>query len=242
MIFNPQFVSAPKVIVALDFDNLTRLRELLAVLSPLDCGLKVGHQLFINFGPQIIHSLVASGFRVFLDLKFHDIPHTVYQAVKAATQHNVWMINIHALGGAKMMQAAKQAILDSIHQPLLIGVTILTSHDLASINELGLKLDINHHVLNLAQLCYKNNLDGVVCSSLESQLIKKHTATSFLTIAPGIRLSNNTIDDQTRIATPEFAIQNQVDYLVIGRPITNANNPKQILEQINYNIRKTINA
>lgn len=219
------------IIVALDFDNEVEVLNLITKIDPNSCKLKVGNELFTACGAKIVEKLVISGFDVFLDLKYHDIPNTVYRASKTAANLGVWMLNVHASGGEEMLNMAKEAINESIHKPLLIAVTILTSLDQFQIENIGLNINLQDYVLNLAKLSYKCGLDGVVCSALEANIIKQNIANDFLTISPGIRL-NDLDDDQKRTMHPITAIQNGVDYLVIGRPITKAKNPNQIIQQI----------
>lgn len=220
------------VIVALDYDNEIDAINLVNKLDPKLCKLKVGKELFTSSGPRFVEKLVQSGYKVFLDLKFHDIPHTVYKACKAASNLGVWMIDVHASGGAKMLEMARNAINEGEHKPLLIAITVLTSMDQHSLLEIGVNTDINKHIINLAKLSYNAGLDGVVCSPHEAQLIKKNTNDSFLAITPGIRLTTEKVDDQMRIMTPKLAKANFADYLVIGRPITKAADPLAELTNI----------
>lgn len=225
-----------KVIVALDFNNLIEVQNFVANLDPQQCRLKVGKELFTAYGPQIVKELHALGFEVFLDLKFHDIPNTVYKAIRVAADLGVWMVNVHASGGREMLQKARQAVVDSTHKPLLIAVTILTSLSSEAVAEIGYQLPLQEQAIHLAKLSYECGLDGVVCSAQEANLIKSATAAKFLTITPGIRLSADKTDDQTRIMTPLNAVNNGADYLVIGRPITQADSPQQVLAQINASL------
>ena len=227
-----------KIIVALDFNDYEKLESFVSKISPEECRLKVGKELFTAFGPQVVHDLQAQGFEIFLDLKFHDIPNTVYGAIRAAADLGVWMVNVHISGGREMLNAARQAILDSSNtKPLLIGVTVLTSLSQAELHEVGVVVALPVQVQNLAKLAYECGLDGVVCSAQEANLIKQITHHDFLTVTPGIRLTKEKIDDQTRIMTPEQAIANGADYLVIGRPITQTINPSAVLQQINLQIK-----
>lgn len=225
-----------KIIVALDFNDRNTLDTFVASISPQECRLKVGKELFTIYGPEIVRSLQARGFEIFLDLKFHDIPNTVYRAIQAAANLGVWMVNVHASGGREMLTAARQAIDDSTHKPLLIAVTILTSLSQDAINEIGFQRPLAEQAQHLARLSYQCGIDGVVCSAQEAALIKQVTSPNFLTVTPGIRLSVDKIDDQTRIMTPSTALANGADYLVIGRPITQAEYPAQVLEQINSSL------
>lgn len=225
-----------KIIIALDFNNIEEVLTFVDTVSSNECRLKVGKELFTAYGPQIIKELHKKGFEVFLDLKFHDIPNTVYKAIKVAANLGVWMVNVHASGGREMMEKARQAVEESTHKPLLIAVTILTSLSQEAVAEIGYSKHLTEQALHLAKLSYECNLDGVVCSAHEASLIKSNTSNSFLTITPGIRLLDSKTDDQTRIMTPQNAIANGADYLVIGRPITQAKNPSEVLQNINQNI------
>ncbi|MFN8769901.1 MAG: orotidine-5'-phosphate decarboxylase [Neisseriaceae bacterium] len=221
------------IIVALDYNNEHDVMNFVAKIDPSLCRLKVGKELFTSCGPKLVEKLVISGYDVFLDLKFHDIPNTVYKACKAASQLGIWMLNVHISGGSEMLKSAKQAIDESLNKPLLIGVTVLTSHGQEVLHEIGIHDNLESHVVKLAKLAFNNQLDGVVCSALESKIIKANTADTFLTITPGIRLTTNKTDDQTRIVTPKQAlVDHKVDYMVIGRPITQAEDPYTVLNEI----------
>lgn len=226
-----------KVIIALDFSERQQVLDLVSRLDPQECRLKVGKELFTSYGPQIVRDLQALGFEIFLDLKFHDIPNTVYKAIRAAADLGVWMVNVHASGGRTMLIQARQAINDSQNKPLLIAVTILTSLSASEVAEIGYGHDVANQVKHLARLSYECGLDGVVCSAQEANIIKSVTAPEFLTVTPGIRLADATKDDQTRVMTPEAAVANGADYLVIGRPITQADNPLAVLQEINFSLR-----
>ena len=221
-----------KVIVALDYADAASTLNLVNQLDPALCKLKVGKELFTAAGPQLVEKLIAKNFQVFLDLKFHDIPNTVKNACQAASNLGVWMINVHASGGSAMMQAALEGVNKSKHQPYLIAVTVLTSMNQASLNEIGIETSVENHVLKLAKLTENAGLHGVVCSALETQLLKKHLADDFLLITPGIRPASANLDDQSRVLTPSQALQMGASYLVIGRPITQADNPLKALEAI----------
>jgi len=225
-----------KVIVALDFNNIEEVRKFVSVINPKECRLKVGKELFTAYGPAIVIELQKLGFEIFLDLKFHDIPNTVYKAIKVAASLGVWMVNVHASGGKEMLLAARKAVDESAHKPLLIAVTVLTSLSNEAVKEVGYSLDAASQALHLAELSYKCGIDGVVCAAQEANLIKQKTAANFLTVTPGIRLASNKVDDQTRIMTPIAAINNGADYLVIGRPITQSGNSLQTLNEINQSI------
>ncbi|MBX9868026.1 MAG: orotidine-5'-phosphate decarboxylase [Burkholderiales bacterium] len=229
-------MTTSKIIVALDFNDLGQVLHFVEQIQPSECRLKVGKELFTAYGPQIVRELHARGFEVFLDLKFHDIPNTVYKAIRVAADLGVWMVNVHASGGREMLVKARQAIQDSQHKPLLIAVTILTSLSDAEVAEIGYSRSLTEQTLYLAQLSYACGIDGVVCSAHEAAAIKQVTNAKFLTVTPGIRLIADKTDDQTRIMTPVQAIANGADYLVIGRPITQADVPAATLRTINQSI------
>jgi orotidine-5'-phosphate decarboxylase len=233
--------SDSKIIVALDFSTEAEALEIVRNLDPFLCKLKIGKELFTATGPKFIEKLAVGGYQVFLDLKFHDIPNTVYKACKAACNTGAWMVNVHASGGLKMLEAAKKGIEDSKCKTLLTAVTVLTSMDQNDLRSIGVNLDINDQIVNLAKLSFSANLDGVICSANEAKLIKDNTSSSFLTVTPGIRLKKLNMDDQQRVMTPELAIKNLADYLVIGRPITQAVNPKQTILEIITSINQAAN-
>ena len=218
------------VIVALDLEHTLAI-DLAKKLDPEDCRLKVGNQLFTSAGPKVIEELSTLGFDVFLDLKFHDIPNTVAQSVKVASSLGVWMLNIHASGGSIMMNAAKEATSELLKPPLIIGVTMLTSLSEKDVNEIGIQ-GISNQALSLASLAKKNSLDGVVCSVNEVRRIKELLGKDFITVTPGIRSSDSLKDDQSRVSNARNAIENGSDYLVIGRPITQSDNPMKSLDSI----------
>lgn len=226
-----------KVIVALDFADSTNALNLVNQLDPSLCKLKVGKELFTAAGPQLVEKLIAKNFQVFLDLKFHDIPNTVAKACKAASDLGVWMLNVHASGGLEMMQAAKQAVDDSASQPLLIAVTVLTSMNEAQFSLIGINGKIQEHVLRLAKLTKQAGLDGVVCSAGETAELKAELGANFCLVTPGIRPANASLDDQKRVASPVDAIKMGSHYLVIGRPITQATNPIEVLIGIDKEIQ-----
>ena len=220
-----------KFIVALDFDNQFEALTLVDQLSPSQCALKIGSAMYTHLGPAFVHALVAREYRVFLDLKFHDIPNTVARACAVAADLGVWMLNVHASGGLPMMQAARKA-LDSygVDRPLLIAVTVLTSmteHDLLAI---GIDRAMQAHVCQLALLAQKADLDGVVSSALEVPAIKAACGKKFLTITPGIRMFGDNTDDQARIVTPLMAVNAGSDYIVVGRPISQAKSPADAIK------------
>lgn len=224
----------PRIIVALDFSSAEDALRLVGRLEPRLCRLKVGKELFTAAGPHLVEKLMLKGFDIFLDLKFHDIPNTVANACKAAANLGVWMINVHALGGRKMLMAAREAIAEGSTK--LIAVTLLTSMDQNDLTDIGLQGNPEQIVERLAQLANNCALDGVVCSALEAANLRQHFGKNFCLVTPGIRPFNNHTDDQKRITTPLQAIQNGANYLVIGRPITQANNPLLMCQQLNSEI------
>jgi orotidine-5'-phosphate decarboxylase len=229
-------VEGPRIIVALDFSSADEALSLVKTLDPATCRVKVGKELFTRAGPAFVEQLHGLGFEVFLDLKFHDIPNTVAKACRAAADLGVWMVNVHALGGRRMMEAAREAIESSNHQPLLIAVTILTSMGEEDLQEIGLPVDPEANVLRLAQLAESSGLDGVVCSPREVAALRETVGDSFALVTPGVRPAGVSTDDQKRVTTPEDAIRAGSSYLVIGRPITQAENPRTALENINLAI------
>jgi len=225
-------VSSP-IIVALDYDNAEAALAMAEKLDPSLCRVKVGKELFTVAGPRLVRDLVARGFQVFLDLKFHDIPNTVASAVKAAAELGVWMVNVHAGGGARMMQAAAEALRPyGDRKPLLIGVTVLTSTAPEELAAVGVTRALDEQVLALATLAKGCDLDGVVCSAREAQALRRQCGADFALVTPGIRPAGAATDDQRRIVTPAQALEWGADYLVIGRPITAAVDPMAALQQI----------
>ena len=229
----------PKVLIALDFANPDAALNFVQTLDNRVCRLKVGKELFAVAGPEFVKNLVSQGFDVFLDLKYHDIPNTVAKAVQAAARMGVWMVNVHALGGRKMMQAAQQALAemsDIKQKPLLIAVTILTSMEQQDLEEIGLQGSPQDNVLRLASLAKDSGLDGVVCSAQEAEVLRKTVGNNFCLVTPGIRPEGSDTNDQKRIMTPAMAMKAGSSYLVVGRPITQSNQPLQVLEQINLSL------
>ncbi|MDR9437841.1 MAG: orotidine-5'-phosphate decarboxylase [Thiohalophilus sp.] len=220
------------VIVALDYANARDALAFADNVSPERCRLKVGKELFTAEGPQLVRELVARDFEVFLDLKFHDIPNTVAKACAAAAELGVWMLNVHTLGGSKMMTAARDAVAQSSSKPLLIGVTILTSMGAEDLQEVGLSGEPMANVEKLATLAANSGLDGVVCSPREVSSLRQKLPENFQLVTPGIRPAGSASGDQTRIMTPAEAIGAGSNYLVIGRPITQAEDPMQALTMI----------
>jgi orotidine-5'-phosphate decarboxylase len=222
----------PKLIIAFDFSRQKDAINLLDQLNPELCAVKVGSEMFTLFGSDFIRLVVKRGFRVFLDLKFHDIPNTVAQACRASADLGVWMLNVHALGGLRMMEASREALAVFKERPLLIAVTVLTSMDTEDLSSIGLQSSLKNHVRELALLALQAGLDGVVCSACEVPMVKTDCGRSFLAITPGIRLADNAVDDQSRIMTPKQAIDMGSDFLVIGRPITRSPKPLQTIHDI----------
>ena len=230
-------MSDAKVVVALDFDNKQDALAFVDKIQPSDCRLKVGKEMFTYFGPEFVKELVDRGFDVFLDLKFHDIPNTVAKAVTAAAELGVWMVNVHASGGLKMMQKAKEALKQyGDKAPLLIAVTVLTSMEESDLKTLGIDKTPAEQVDYLAKLTKQAGLDGVVCSAWEAESLKQTLGQDFKLVTPGIRPTGASVNDQKRIMTPEQAVGVGVDYLVIGRPITKAEDPHAVLQQINESL------
>ena len=247
-----------KIIVALDYADSGSAMHLVNQLDPALCKLKVGKELFTAAGPQFVEQLIAKNFKVFLDLKFHDIPTTVKKACQAASNMGVWMLNVHASGGASMMHAAAEGVdigsqssIDNVNQkPILIAVTVLTSMNQSNLNEIGITDTVENQVLKLAKLTQQAGLQGVVCSALEVQLLKQQLPNDFLLVTPGIRLASATnnmmldnivSDDQSRVLSPAQALNMGASYLVIGRPITQAPNPFEVLIAIHDEIANNIN-
>lgn len=226
-------MSNPRIIVALDYADARDAVALAARLDPAQCRLKVGKELFTAAGPALIETLVQRGFAVFLDLKYHDIPNTVASACRAAAGLGVWMLNVHATGGRAMMQAAREALATQRQPPMLIAVTLLTSMGESDLADMGMHGSPAEVVLRLARLAQGCGLDGVVCSALEAQMLKKACGRDFCLVTPGIRPAQAGQDDQKRIMTPQAAMANGADYLVIGRPITQAADPLAALLEIN---------
>ena len=222
-----------RIIVALDFSSEQKVLDFIAQLEPSMCKLKVGKELFTLAGPTLVRQLIDKGFDVFLDLKFHDIPNTVARACKVAAEMGVWMVNVHALGGRNMLLAAREALEGHANRPLLIAVTILTSMGQQDLEEIGLRGDPEDNVLRLAGLTQEAGLDGVVCSSREVRSLRQAQGEAFTLVTPGIRPAGSDAGDQKRIMTPTAAIQAGSNYLVIGRPITQARDPVQTLLTIN---------
>ena len=227
------------VVVALDYNNRDSALAFVDRIDPRDCRLKVGKEMFTLFGPQLVRDLQQRGFDVFLDLKFHDIPNTTAHAVAAAADLGVWMVNVHASGGARMMTAAREALVPyGKDAPLLIAVTVLTSMEASDLLDLGVTLSPAEHAERLARLTQNCGLDGVVCSAQEAVRFKAELGQHFKLVTPGIRPQGSDVGDQRRIMTPEQALAAGVDYMVIGRPVTQSADPAQTLKAINASLRK----
>jgi len=230
--------SDPRIIVALDFANPMHALALADRLDPRACALKVGKEMFVVAGPEPVRWMIERGFNVFLDLKFHDIPNTVAQACAAATRLGVWMLNVHAAGGRAMLSAARASVDSSAatlgaKPPLLIAVTVLTSLADADLRELGWSDGTAVQAAKLARMTADCGLDGVVCSAVEAPAMRAGLGPGFKLVTPGIRPAGSERDDQARIVSPEAAIAGGADYLVVGRPITQAADPVAVLAAMN---------
>ncbi|UCB54384.1 MAG: orotidine-5'-phosphate decarboxylase [Thiotrichales bacterium] len=230
-------MSASRIIVALDFADESSAMELVDRVNPELCRLKIGKELFTRSGPELVRKLVVQGYDVFLDLKYHDIPNTVAKACKAAADLGVWMLNVHALGGPAMMAAARAALSDN-DSPMLIAVTVLTSSSEEDLQAVGIDHSAQQMVERLALLARDQGLDGVVCSAQEAGVLKSSLGSDFVLVTPGIRLPTDHADDQKRIVSPVDAVKQGSDYLVIGRPITQADDPVQKLLTINSELSR----
>ncbi len=226
-----------RIIVALDFNDPADALAFARTVTPEACRLKVGKELFICGGPALVKELVAMGFDIFLDLKFYDIPNTVAQAVKASAELGVWMVNVHASGGERMMRAAREALTEfGDKAPLLIAVTVLTSMSEAELAATGVQRPLMEHVLHLARTAQNAGLNGVVCSAQEAALLRVELGMEFALVTPGIRPEGSANQDQTRVMTPKQAVDAGSDYLVMGRPIRQSDNPLATLSAINQQI------
>ena len=230
-----------KVIVALDYETEKEALGLVDQLEPSLCRLKVGKEMFTTLGTNFVKQLHNRKFDVFLDLKFHVIPNTVARAVRSAADLGVWMVDLHASGGLRMMEEAKK-ILEPYGKeaPLLIGVTVLTSMEDLDLLQIGINASPMEQVIRLAHLTQRAGLDGVVCSPQEVEILRKNLGANFKLITPGIRPVGSEFGDQRRVMTPAAAIRSGSDYLVIGRPITQAKNPAEELRIINQSIANLV--
>jgi len=231
----------PRIIVALDISVKQALLDFVAQISPDQCRLKVGKEAFVRFGPDLVKLLQNRGFDVFLDLKFHDIPNTVAGAVRAAAELGVWMVNVHAMGGNAMLEAARRARDETGSAMHVIGVTALTSHGPDDLRFLGVT-DLATTVRALAKMVADAGLDGIVCSPREAAMVKASHGDGFLRVTPGIRPAGSPAADQKRVSTAAMAIQAGASYLVIGRPVTNADNPCRRLLTLNSEIVDIVGA
>lgn len=228
----------PKIVIALDYAEPADAVRMASQLDPNRCRLKVGKELFTRGGPALVEQLHQRGFQVFLDLKFHDIPNTTAKAVAAAAELGVWMVNVHASGGRRMMEQARTELerYPADRRPLLIAVTVLTSMEADDLREIGLEVSPQEQVMRLARLTQASGLDGVVCSAQEAKMLKQELGVDFKLVTPGIRPASTEAGDQRRILTPAEAIAAGSDYLVIGRPITQAADPLGALVRIEQEI------
>ena len=220
-----------QIIVALDFDSIEEANSIVKFLDPEIYRLKVGKQLYASEGPKILENLNKKGFDIFLDLKLHDIPNTVYKALKNLLNEKLWMTNIHLLGGEEMIQAAREAREHVRSKALLIGVTVLTSLDVNHIKNMGFSIQISELVNILSKSAKRNNIDGVVCSAKEVPEIKGNLGQDFIAVTPGIRIQQNN-DDQSRVASLKEAIRNGSDYIVLGREITASENISKMIKKV----------
>ncbi|HEX3059106.1 MAG TPA: orotidine-5'-phosphate decarboxylase [Usitatibacter sp.] len=221
-----------RIIVPLDTPRLADALALAARLDPKLCRVKIGKELFVAAGPEAVSRVHERGFEVFLDLKFHDIPHTVAGACRSAARLGVWMMNVHASGGEAMMRAAREAVDSVARPPMLIAVTVLTSLTGPELEHVGLAGSVMENVERLARLARACGLDGVVCSAQEATQVRQATGADFTLVTPGIRLAADAPDDQARVVTPREAVRLGADYLVIGRPITGSPDPAATLQSI----------
>lgn len=224
---------APRIIVALDVADREQALAMAGRLDPALCRLKVGKELFTAAGPALLEGLRERGFEIFLDLKFHDIPNTVAGACRAAAELGVWMINVHALGGRRMLEAAREAVdAHKSTRPLIAAVTVLTSMSREDMVEVGLTGEPTYQVVRLAKLAQQSGMDGVVCSAHEAPMLRENHGPEFLLVTPGIRPAGTDAGDQRRVMTPRAALEAGSDYLVVGRPVTRAEDPMAVLQAL----------
>lgn len=233
-------INDPKIIVALDYPSADEALSFVGRIRPELCKLKVGNELFTIAGPAFVRTLCEKGFKVFLDLKFHDIPNTVSRACESAAKLGVWLMNVHASGGAVMMSKAAETLARYQNRPHLIAVTVLTSMDREQLSGIGLDLEPAAQVERLAALAKASGLDGVVSSAREVEMIKRVCGKDFWCVTPGIRPASAALGDQKRVMTPGEAVKAGSDYLVIGRPVTQAPDPVEALHAINGEIAKAL--
>ena len=225
----------PRIVIALDYPSADEALAMAMRIDPVRCRVKVGMELLTAVGPTILEKLHRIGFEVFLDLKFHDIPNTVAGACRAAASSGVWMLNVHACGGRRMLEAARHAVGNGEDRPLVIAVTVLTSMDGGDLIETGVTAALTDQVRSLARLSQDCGLDGIVCSAADLGLLHKAVDAGFVRVTPGIRLAGEA-DDQRRVTTPGDAVRAGADYLVIGRPVTTAPDPIAVLDLIEHDI------
>ena len=231
----PCRTAGPRIVVALDYPSADAALAMAVRIDPARCRVKVGMELFTAAGPAVLERLHRLGFEVFLDLKLHDIPNTVAGACRAAAAHGVWMLNVHASGGRRMMEAAREAVGDGSSRPLVIAVTVPTSMDHGDLVETEVTIPLSDQVCSLARLSSDCDFDGIVCSAVDLGHLRDHVDIGFLRVTPGIRLGRDP-DDQRRITTPGEAVRAGADYLVVGRPITRAGDPVAVLDAIERDV------
>ncbi|AAO26978.1 orotidine 5'-phosphate decarboxylase [Buchnera aphidicola str. Bp (Baizongia pistaciae)] len=225
------------IIIALDFFDENKAMKFIYNLNPTIYALKIGNIMFTLFGVRFIKILQKLGFKIFLDLKFYDIPNTIFGAIQAVANLNIWMVSIHISGGIQMLKSARLALKPFKNKPLLMGVTILTSLDKTDMSKLGIQISLSKYILSLAKIAHKCNLDGIICSGTEISNIKKHiNVKNFKILTPGIRLNGCSSNDQKNVTTPMLAKQYNVDYIIIGRIVTSSQNPLKTLELIRSQI------
>ncbi len=225
-------MTSSPIIVALDFPSAEQALTFADRLPPDKCRVKVGFELFVAAGPGLIEKLHQLGFEIFLDLKFHDIPNTVAAVCRVAADLGVWMLNVHASGGSRMIEAAREAIDAASHRPHLIAVTVLTSMTADDLAETGVLVPPAEQVERLAELARRAGADGVVCSAQEAARLRRANGDDFLLVTPGIRPAGSATDDQRRVMTPQQAMTAGADFLVVGRPITRAEAPVEVINEV----------
>ena len=230
----------PHIIVALDYNKENKALDMVKILDPSLCILKVGLELYVSCGPKIVNALHKLGYKIFLDLKFHDIKNTVIKSSLVAADLGVWMINVHSSGGVEMMSGVANTIKENNYSTLVTGVTVLTSLDNDDIKTIGYSNNTKDQVMKMAALCYDSGLNGIVCSAHEAKNIKNEIKDNFICVCPGIRRTEDNKDDQKRIMTPAMAANNGADYIVVGRPITNSKNPLKSLIKIKKEFNNTL--
>ncbi len=240
LVFHETGMNDSKIIVALDYSSAQQALEFAQKVSPEQCRLKIGKELFTSAGPALVESLAGQGYDIFLDLKFHDIPNTVMKAAAVAAKLGVWMLNVHAVGGSAMMQAAREGIEVVSRRPFLIAVTVLTSMSERDLQAIGIETPLPQLVSSLCASALESGLDGVVCSARETGLLREQISETALLVTPGIRPDWAANDDQKRIVTPRQAIIDGASYLVIGRPITQHSDPAEALQLISDTIRDLV--